>query len=585
MFKSMQWKIVLIYSLLTLLSMQFLGAYLIQAVEKYYLNNYLANMEIRGRLLAGFLERYLLAEKDAENISVLINEFSAQSGTDIMVLDSYGRVVADSRRASFMQGRRIFQDEVSRALTGSKGEAIRILPDTNVRQKYMALPVKAGENVLGVLYLTDSLEEADATIRQVQIIFMTGAMLVLVITMLLGFILARTITHPIQEVTAKAAQMAKGDFNQQIEVKSQDEIGQLGNMFNHLTRRLRNTLKEISAEKDKIEAILNYMTDGVVAVNEAGAIVHLNPAASEMVGSDFFNLFPRQGLLALLEKEGQETREITLKKSSYRFIKAQLVTFRASQEDLRGILVVLQDLTKEKELNRRQEEFVANVSHELKTPLTTVKSYVETLLDGAMDEPQTRKNFLQVVEGETERMVRLVRDLLVLSRLDYRQLTWHMKEEDLGELLREVAREFRFKYPLPALSLELEQPLLLRLTFDRDKVKQVVSNILSNAYKFTPPEGEIALKGFAVEEEVTVIVRDTGVGLPVAEKSRAFERFYRIDKARSRHSGGSGLGLAIARQLVEAHGGEIWLESTLGKGTTVSFTLPRDLAVEGGVGA
>ncbi len=574
MFKSMQWKIVLIYSLLSLLSMQFLGAYLVQAVEKYYLNNYLSNMETQGNLLAGFLERYLLAEKDAENIAVLINEFSVQSGTDIMVLDSYGRVVADSRSASFMQGRRIFQDEVSRALTGNKGEAIRILPDTNIRQKYMALPIKAGENVLGVIYLTDSLEEADATIRQVQVIFMTGTMLVLAITMLLGFVLARTITRPIQEVTAKAAQMAKGDFSQQIEVKSQDEIGQLGSMFNHLTGRLKNTLKEISAEKDKVEAILNYMTDGVVAVNEAGAIVHLNPAAREMVGSDFFKLFPRQELLALLEKEGQETQEITLKKPSRRFIKAQLVTFQSSQEDLRGVLVVLQDLTKEKELNRRQEEFVANVSHELKTPLTTVKTYVETLLNGAMDEPQTRKNFLQVVEGETERMVRLVRDLLVLSRLDCRQLIWHMQEEDLGELLKEAAREFKFKYPLPTLSLELEQPIFPRLTFDRDKVKQVISNIISNAYKFTPPEGKITLKAFATEEEVTVVVKDTGVGLPAAEKPRVFERFYRIDKARSRQSGGSGLGLAIARQLVEAHGGEIWLESVLGKGTTVSFTLP-----------
>ncbi len=573
MFKSMQWKIVLIYSLLSLLSMQFLGAYLIQAVEKYYINNYLTNMETQGNLLAGFLERYLLAEKDAENISVLIDEFSAQSGTDIMVLDSYGRVVADSKRASFMQGRRIFQDEVSRALTGIKGEAIRLLPDTNIRQKYMALPLKTRENVLGVIYLTDSLEEADATVRQIQIIFMTGTMLVLSITMLLGFALARTITQPIQEVTSKAAQMAKGDFSQQIEVKSQDEIGQLGRMFNHLTWRLKNTLKEISAEKDKVEAILNYMTDGVVAVNEDGAIVHLNPAAREMVGDDFFKLFPRQGLLTLLEKEGQETREITLKKPSRRFIKAHLVTFQASQEDLRGILVVLQDLTKEKDLNRRQEEFVANVSHELKTPLTTVKTYVETLLNGAMDEPQIRKNFLQVVEGETERMVRLVRDLLVLSRLDYRQLTWHMREENLEELLREVAREFSFKYPSPTLSLKLVQPFLPRLTFDRDKVKQVISNILDNAYKFTPPEGKITLEAFAGKEEVTVVVRDTGVGLPAVEKSRVFERFYRIDKTRSRQSGGSGLGLAIARQLVEAHGGKIWLESAPGKGTTVSFTL------------
>ncbi len=580
MLKSMHWKIVLVYSLLLLLTMQFFGAFLIQSLEKYYINNFNLNMESHGNLLAGFLERYLVEDYEEEDISNLIRGFASQSETEIVVLDSYGRVITSSGDSYPEEGRRILQEEVSRALSGSKGEAIRVIPDSTVRQKYLALPVKAGENVLGVLYFTGSLEGIDATIRQVKIIFMTGAMAVLAFNAVLVFILARTITRPIQTVTARAAMMAGGDFNQLIDVKSSDEIGQLGQMFNYMTSKLKDTLQEMSAEKSKVESILNYMTEGVVAINEAGVIIHLNPAAREMLGTHFFSVFPKRELLGLLKRDVQETLEVTLPGSPCRHIKAHLAPFRAPEGDLKGVLVVMQDMTKEEELNRIQQEFVANVSHELKTPLTAVKSYVETLLNGAMEDPKTCNSFLKVVEGETDRMVRLVRDLLVLSRLDYRQMSWRMEEEDLGEVLLETARDFRFRYPPPAPQLETAIPLLPPLTFDRDKVKQVLINILSNAYKFTPPGGHITLSALTSKEEVTVMVQDTGAGIPPGDRPRVFERFYRVDKTRSRKLGGSGLGLSIARQLVEAHGGRIWLESTLTKGTTLYFTLPREAGEE-----
>lgn len=576
MLKSMHWKIVLVYFLLSLLTMQFFGAYLIQSLERYYINNYMVNMETQGNLLAGFLERYMVGEPREDDITSLIREFAAQAGTDIIVLDSYGRVVTSSGGNALVQGRRILQEEVSRALAGSKGEAIRLIPDTEIREKYLALPVKSGDNVVGVVYITGSLEGIDMTISQVQLIFMTGTVIVLLITVVLGFILARTITRPIQEVTSRAARMAGGDFNQLIEVKSHDEIGQLGEMFNYLTLKLKDTLREISAEKSKVESILNYMTEGVVAVNESGAIIHLNPAAREMLGDNFLQHFPRRQLLSLLDSEAQETRELTLPGVPCRIVKAHLASFCAPEGDLRGVLVVLQDVTKEEELNRIQQEFVANVSHELKTPLTTVKSYVETLLNGAMEDPAVCKNFLTVVEGETERMVRLVKDLLVLSRLDYRQLSWRLQAEDLGDLLKETAKEFAFRNPAPAPVLVTDIPVLTPLTFDRDKVKQILLNILSNAYKFTPVGGKICLTAREGEDEVTITVTDTGSGIPPADLPRVFERFYRVDKTRSRKLGGTGLGLSIARQLVEAHGGRIWLESSVGKGTAISFTLPRD---------
>jgi two-component system, OmpR family, sensor histidine kinase VicK len=576
MFKSMHWKIVLVYFLLSLLTMQFFGAYLIQSLERYFVNNYMVSLEAQGNLLASFLERYMVGEPLVEDIAPLIREYSAQSGTEIIVLDVYGRVVTSSGGDDLVRGRRILQDEVSRALAGSKGEAIRLVPDTDIRQKYLALPVRSGDSVVGVVYFTGSLEGIDATVKQVQLIFMTGTAITLLITVVLGFILARTITRPIQEVTSRAARMAGGDFNQLIEVRAEDEIGQLGEMFNHLTLKLKETLGEMSAEKSKVESILNYMTEGVVAVNEKGAVIHLNPAARSMLGDEFFSLFPRRELMGLLQSDSQETREIALAGPPSRVLKAHLAPFRTPEGNLRGVLAVLQDVTKEEELNRIQQEFVANVSHELKTPLTTVKSYVETLLNGAMEDPSICKNFLRVVEGETERMVRLVKDLLVLSRLDYRQLAWELREADLAELLQETARELAFRNPPPAPRLSTDLPPLAPLTFDRDKIKQVLLNVLGNAYKFTPSGGRITLRAFEGEMAVTVSVADTGPGIPAADVPRVFERFYRVDKTRSRKLGGTGLGLAIARQLVEAHGGRIWLESAPGEGTTVFFTLPRD---------
>ncbi|HHX77412.1 MAG TPA: cell wall metabolism sensor histidine kinase WalK, partial [Firmicutes bacterium] len=553
-------------------------------IEKYHLNNHMESIEAQGNLLAGLLQRHLMGELDEEDIFPLIKEFSIRSGTEITLLDSHGRVITGSGENSFIPGQRIFQDEVSRALSGITGEAIRYNSQLQERYRFLALPIKKGNDVLGVLYVISSLGAVDQTVSQVKRIFMTVASFVLILTVILGFILAKSITKPIQAVTARAAQMAGGDFEQRIEVKSTDEIGQLGNMFNYLAAKLRDTLKEIAAEKGKVEGILNYMNDGVVAINQQGEIIQLNPAAKKILGGNsIFSLFPRHELMTMLLAEGQETRELVLTGPPQRYIKAHIAPFRADQGNLLGLLVVLQDITSEQELKRNRQEFVTNVSHELKTPLTTIKSYVETLLNGAMENKETCFTFLNVVASETDRMVRLVKDLLVLSRLDYRQLRWHLEEGNLEEILRETARDIQFSFSQTnSPVLEINIPVLPAVTIDRDKVKQVLSNILSNAFKYTPGDGKITLTAFPEKREIVICVKDTGPGIPPDDTERVFERFYRVDKARSRQLGGTGLGLAIAKKLVEAHGGRIWLESRLNQGTSVFFTLPRETGEERG---
>jgi two-component system, OmpR family, sensor histidine kinase VicK len=590
MFKSVQWKVVFIYSLLILFAMQFFAVFLTQSLERYYLNDYSRNLESQGLLLANFLERYLAGGEDSAAVDSLVLEYARYAGnTDIMVLDSFGRVISSSQADKSLQGQRIIQEEITRALTGNRSEDVRLDPETGERVKYLALPVRSGEKTLGIVYLMGSLEPIYSTLREIQFIFLTGALLVIGVTVLLGFFLARTITVPIQEVTSKAAQIAHGDFRQQIDVRSHDEIGRLGEMFNYLSRQLDATLQEISSEKGKVEAILRHMTDGIVALNRDGHVLHVNPTAQRLLGMEagtglpggvLDQLLGRMNLSELLASGRHVSREIVLGPQQNTIL-ASYVPFHTQDfpesDSFYGVLIVLHDITKERELVRIQQEFVANVSHELRTPLTTLKSYTETLLDGAMNQPEVCLTFLTTMEKETERMVRLVKDLLVLSQLDYEQVSWRRSRHALDELVTEVVSELRVKFQQGPRTVSVtvpDEPLCL--TFDRDKMKQVLINVVQNAFKYTGREGSVSVSLTDGVDGAVIEVQDDGIGIPPEDVTRVFERFYRVDKGRSRDFGGTGLGLSIARQIIDAHGGRIVLESQPDLGTTVRIILPNN---------
>jgi two-component system sensor histidine kinase VicK len=590
MLKSIQWKLVLIYSLLILFAMQFFAVFLTQSLEDYYVTSFAQNLESQGLLLVNFLERYLAADEIGSttgDIDSLVLEYSRYAGAaEIMVLDNFGRVISATRQSAELRGQRIIQEEITHALTGTRSEATRLDPETKERMKYLALPVRVGNRNLGVVYLIGSLEPLYATLREIQLIFLTGALLVMGVTVLLGFVLAQTITGPIQEVTSKAEQIAHGDYRQRIAIHADDEIGRLGEMFNYLSRQLEATLQEISSEKGKIEAILNHMTDGIIALGSDGKILHLNPSAKRLLGlqaaaepavETLAPLIMPVNLAELLTTGQQTSQEITLAPEQ-RHLHVNYVPFQMQEPEpdyYTGILIVLHDVTQERELMRRQREFVANVSHELRTPLTTIKSYTEALVDGARLEPELCLSFLTTIEKETERMVRLVKDLLVLSQLDFQQVGWHKDHYALDELITEVVAELKLKYKETARQITVSLPVEPVIAYiDRDKIKQVLLNIIHNAYKYTAEGGQITISLEQQREQAVMQVSDDGIGIPAADVERVFERFYRVDKNRSRAYGGTGLGLPIARELVAAHGGTISLSSELQQGTTVTVTLP-----------
>lgn len=594
-FRSLQWKIVLIYSLLLLFTLQLISVYLVQSLEQYYLHNFKNGLESQARLLAALLAPSPGGSHEAEeDVAHLVREFSGLREIEITVLDSYAHVIGASTDST-MVGGRLISDEITRALAGELGEAIRHDPSAGERRYYLALPLKDQGAVSGVVYLSSSLNPVDTVLNQIKLILLSGSAFALGISVLLGIVLARTITLPIQGVTRQAGLMAQGDFSQKIEVTSADEIGRLGATFNYLAERLHRNIREISTEKSKVEAMINHMSDGVIALDGKGRLIHINPAAQDLLkkfslrlpsrGRSGFNFLKKlagpEPLRRFIRDRTPLALEICREDPNITF-KMALASFKEEGERLDGTLVVFHDITAEREFVRRQQEFVADVSHELRTPLTAIKSYVEALLDGAAADPDVSSRFLNVLKRETDRMVDLVRDLLELSQLDYSQVELHKAKVDLIDLAMEAVEQLQQKSGCRANGIEIDiSPELPQVWVDREKIMRVFFNLLSNAIKYTPVDGKIAISALmeSAEGRLRVLLEDNGPGIPAEDLERIFERFYRVEKTRSRDYGGTGLGLPIARRLVEAHGGRIWLESVPGEGTRVSFTLP--VAAEG----
>ncbi|MBL0385098.1 HAMP domain-containing protein [Tumebacillus sp. ITR2] len=587
MLRSIQWKLVMMYLLVILVAIQVIGFYFIQRVNEHFLNSFQDKVSGQVMVLSDVLPRYLSDNGDhhdsTTDLDYLADSFANVAGAEINIINANSILLATSGNKTFI-GQKNLQTEVTRALLGTRVEAIKVDPTNNQRYLYLSVPVKKASQTLGVVYCIAPLSSVYQTIHDITVIFYTGTGLAVLLTGLLVILLSRTITNPIVEITKKAGAMARGDFDQEVSVKSEDEIGQLGEMFNTLSRRLREALNENAQEKDKLEAILEHMSDGVVAIGSDGRILLANAAAAKLLGADDPDQLlekPMNSVIVLADSDEADTssllngeHEFTLGNPSGRILHAYAASFRSSNEE-RGAVIVLRDVTEQEQEDRARRDFVANVSHEIRTPLTTIKSYIEALEDGAVDSPSHARKFLSVIHTETDRMVRMVSDLLQLSRLDSGRESWKFDPHNLRELVQNACFRFAMQLQRREVSLAFEVPSNLNVNVDADKLDQVFDNLISNAIKYTPDGGRIRVIAYRPSGKfILVQVVDNGIGIPKHDLPQIFNRFYRVDKARSRAAGGTGLGLSIARQIVEVHGGQIQIDSEEGKGTAVSFTLP-----------
>ena len=469
-------------------------------------------------------------------------------------------------------------DNIIIAMTGKRGNI------TNSRNSYMdyAVPVSGADGgARYIIYIKDTKEELQSITRSMSLIILQALLIASVITIIIGYLLSRTITTPISSLTKRAERVASGDFDTMPLSKSNDEIGRLTNTFQYMSSTLHEKIEEVNSEKTKVETILENMTDGILAFGLGGSLMHINPEAEKMLGSaseytSFDELFGSLdadisfGDLLYIRQDTPVERQLEIGKRVIRF---NFVTFYM-EEKAGGILVVMHDITKQEKLELARREFVANVSHELRTPLTTVKSYAETLMGMAEQEIQTK--FLNVIVSETDRMTRIVKDLLVLSRLDEQQDEPEKNDKiDLKEFVGDIVDRMHLNAEKKNQTLTYtavnDTPIIVS---NRDKLEQVVINIISNAVKYTSGGGKIEVFTGRVYNDLYIKVTDNGIGIPKENLSRIFERFYRVDKARSRDTGGTGLGLAIAKQIMDSLGGRISISSVYGKGTEVIISIP-----------
>lgn len=587
MLRSLHIKLVLIMILLVVCLMTIAGAFLVNSVNRFYLNEFYTQMVEVFSQDTEFI-RDLVTAREGETDGV--------QAIDEILVAKMGPLGVDGKNRNYY----LLDGDTGQILSSSDDDAGDTLEEitpnllialnekregdeSDLTASYMdlALPISRGEEDY-VIYILDQRATVRELNNQLFQLIIEALAFGLVISVLLSFLLSRAMVTPIRALTRGAQRVAEGDFGHEIQVESHDEIGVLTNAFNAMSRQLQSTLQEVESERTKLSTLFLHMTDGVVAFNQSGEVIHSNPAAEEMLGQaipvggavTYGDLFQDMVPLETVLTTDRDCLEIETVWGE-RILLLLLAPF--NREKQVGVLVVVHDVTQQVKNETMRKEFVANVSHELRTPITNIRSYAETLAENPDLPPDTTASFLGVILSESDRMTHIVQDLLTLSRFDSGHSELNLTTFPFAGLLEESCQAMRIEAQRRGHTLRLEGTGgLPAIRADRERISQVVMNVLSNAIKYTPDGGRIVLTAGCTTDRVWLEVADNGIGIPPEDRDRIFERFYRVDKARSRESGGTGLGLSIAQEIVRQHQGSLTLVDRPGPGTTLRLELKRE---------
>ncbi|MFJ7937600.1 cell wall metabolism sensor histidine kinase WalK [Peribacillus sp. NPDC096622] len=596
-FRSIHFKFVLIYVLLIFVAMQIIGVYFVGELEENLVGNFTKSIKGHVNLLTYSIGEEMEKERGEEDptleeaIDAILKDRDNSSNdiSEVRVIDTRSRrVIGTSARGNQdIVGKKTTEVLIKNTLTFGKEDS-DIFRDkkTGMRLWVLSTPVEANGEVIGAVYVIAEMENVFEQMDEINSIFMTGTAIALVITAILGILLARTITRPMSDMRKQALVMAKGNFSRKVRVYGDDEIGQLAVTFNNLTKKLQESQSSTEGERRKLSSVLANMTDGVISTDRRGRVNLINEPAAQLlnVSSETVMNQPIIEVLGLEEEykfedllEERESIILDYSKKNHPFVlRGNFSVIQKETGFVNGLITVLHDITEQEKIESERREFVANVSHELRTPLTTMRSYLEALAEGAWKDEEIAPSFLSVTQNETERMIRLVNDLLQLSKMDSKDYRLKTGWVNFNKFYDHIIDRFEmtkndditFKRDLPKEAYFVD--------IDEDKITQVLYNVISNSLKYSPEGGQVTFRVRASDGFIIVSITDQGVGIPKNVIDKIFDRFYRVDKARARNLGGTGLGLAIAKEMVVAHGGKIWAESVDGKGTTVFFTLPYE---------
>lgn len=586
MFTSIRLKLIVTYLVLILTSLFITGGFLEYSLRDYNRESLKQEMIKQASVISELVVEELQAGGPAE-LNPLASSLDKNIGARVTIIDKNGYVLADSRSSYLTMENHLERPEIQQALHKGLGTDVRHSATMDDNLLYVAKPIFVDGTVLGIIRLAVPLAQARLVPFAVTKLLLAGTILAALAAILLSISFAQSLTEPLQEIARVARRITAGDFSLKIYPRSHDEIGQLGAIINEMANTIREKVAELSFAKDRLETVLNYMVSGVLLLNAKGEILLANPAAEAIFAIKAKEATGKHNLEVLRNYHLNEKMQEALKTEEVvtadlqtifpeeRFLRAYFAPL-PGESRAKGVLIVLHDITAMRRLEQMRTEFVANASHELRTPLTAIKGFAETLLDGALQDPVASKRFVSIIDQEAERLNRLVEDLLDLARIESKKVKMVMQPVELNSLVSQIALELNHRLDKGDLKLEIIVPKdLPKVKGDRDWLYQVFLNLIDNSIKYTPPGGKILVSAVPKEKEIRVEVQDSGIGIPKEDLPRIFERFYRVDKARSRQLGGTGLGLSIVKHVIENHGGKIGIKSKLGEGTTVWFTLPK----------
>ncbi len=583
------WQLYPSYLLITVISLAAATWFATRSLKQSFLEQYAFDLEARAHLVENQILKGLLSH-DQKGIDLLCKKIGARAATRITVILPSGKVIGDSSNNPEKMDNHMDRPEVIKALTGGVGISTRYSRTLQQYMMYVAVPLRNNSEIISATRISITLTAIDETIKSIQIKIAIGGVIIALLAAIVSLLISRRISRPIEEVKKGAESFARGNLEYRLPISNSEEIGSLSETMNQMAAELHERIRTITRQRNELEAVLSSMAEGVIAVDSEERIINMNQAAAEILECNLSEVQGRsiqevarntdlQNFVSdILSSWEPIEKDIVLYEDGERILNGHGTALNDEQGKTIGALVVLHDVTRLRKLENIRRDFVANVSHEIKTPITAIKGFVETLRDGALNRGEDAGRFLKIIEKHTNRLEVIIEDLLSLSKIEEGadKSSIPLYKDHIKEVLQAAIQACQVKAGPKNIRLELSCNDELTANINPELLEQAVVNLLDNAIKHSNAEGVVKIDATRKTDETIIHVRDRGCGIEKQHLPRLFERFYRADKARSRKLGGTGLGLAIVKHIVQAHGGTVTVESTPGIGSTFTIHLPCD---------
>lgn len=595
---SLNTKIAVVFMLMILATIEIIGAYFTRQLEQSTIESFQTSIQI-PKIITNSLATQLSknTKKADEQLSQIVSNYNNSAISEIIVVDNKDVIRAVSNLNDKSRVGQRATNVGIKQVTSTGRQITWIDSNNNGSNMVQITPLTIGtgtNSTLGAIYVRANMQGVFDNLRNISYMFLTASFAASILSAILALFISRAITKPIEEMRMQALQVADGDYSGQVKIYSNDELGQLAEAFNTLSIRVERSQEQSESERRRLDSVLSHMTDGVIATDRHGNVIILNQMAlsfldikeKDAVSKPITKILGLDDDVSAQELIGnQQEMMITVNEGTpdEMILHANFSLIRRVTGFVSGAVCVLHDVTEQQKNENEQRQFVSNVSHELRTPLTSLRAYIEALNDGAWKDPEIAPQFLEVTQEETERMIRMINDLLSLSRMDRGVVKMDLEWVNFNDFLSHVLNRFDMivkndekdqtgqkKYSIKRKITNQD----LWVEIDTDQMMQVIDNIMNNAIKYSPDGGVITVGLTQSQNQIILSISDQGLGIPKKDLNKIFDRFYRVDKARSREQGGTGLGLAIAKEIVEAHKGKIWADSQEGKGSTFYISLP-----------